>query len=137
MATLNVKGLSDALYKKLQARAKRDRRSVAQEVAFLLTEALETPKPPTVPGLRGLGKENSPEETAVSLDDETYRRAREIAAERGTSISALVKDVLSDASSGEGASERYKREEFALRERIANFRASARLSRDEIHARGM
>jgi plasmid stability protein len=29
MATLNVKNLPDALYKKLQARAKRERRSVA------------------------------------------------------------------------------------------------------------
>ena len=45
MATLNVKNLSDALYRKLRARAKRDRRSVAQEVTHLLSEALETPKP--------------------------------------------------------------------------------------------
>jgi plasmid stability protein len=32
MATLTVKNLSDALYRKLKARAKRERRSVAQEV---------------------------------------------------------------------------------------------------------
>ena len=32
MATLNVKNLPDGLYRKLQARAKRQRRSVAQEV---------------------------------------------------------------------------------------------------------
>ena len=41
MATLNIKNLPDALYKKLQARAKRERRSVAQEVTHLLSEAIE------------------------------------------------------------------------------------------------
>ena len=41
MATLNIKNMSDSLYKKLQARAKRERRSVAQEVTHLLSEALE------------------------------------------------------------------------------------------------
>jgi plasmid stability protein len=57
MATLNVKNLSDALYRKLRARAKRDRRSVAQEVAHLLSEVLKTPKPLSILDLRGLGKE--------------------------------------------------------------------------------
>ena len=41
MATLNVKNLPDPLYRKLKARAKRERRSVAQEVTILLTQALE------------------------------------------------------------------------------------------------
>ena len=58
MATLNIKNLPDALYKKLQARAKRDRRSVAQEVTHLLNEALETPKPLSILELQGLGKEH-------------------------------------------------------------------------------
>jgi plasmid stability protein len=44
MATLNVKNLPDSLYRKLQARAKRQRRSVAQEVTQILSEALEAPK---------------------------------------------------------------------------------------------
>ena len=57
MATLNVKNLPDALYRKLQARAKRDRRSVAQEVTHLLSEALEEPKPLSILELQGLGKE--------------------------------------------------------------------------------
>lgn len=57
MATLNIKNLPDALYRKLQARAKRERRSVAQEVTQLLSEALETPKPSSILDLRGLGKE--------------------------------------------------------------------------------
>ena len=58
MATLNVKNLPDALYRKLQARAKRQRRSVAQEVAQILSEALEAPKPLSILELQGLGKEH-------------------------------------------------------------------------------
>ena len=58
MATLNVKNLPDGLYRKLQARAKRQRRSVAQEVAQILSEALEAPKPVSILELRGLGKEH-------------------------------------------------------------------------------
>ena len=43
MATLTIKNLPDGLYRKLKARAKRERRSVAQEVTILLTQALEPP----------------------------------------------------------------------------------------------
>ena len=58
MATLNVKNFPDGLYRKLQARAKRERRSVAQEVAQILSVALESPKPLSILELRGLGKEH-------------------------------------------------------------------------------
>ena len=58
MAVLNIKNLPDALYKKLQARAKRERRSVAQEVTYLLSEALETANPLSILELKGLGKEH-------------------------------------------------------------------------------
>jgi plasmid stability protein len=58
MATLNIKNLPEALYKKLQRQAKRERRSVAQEVTRLLSEALETPEPLSLLDLRGLGKEH-------------------------------------------------------------------------------
>ena len=71
----------------------------------------------------------------VSLDDATYRRARMIAAERDTSISALVKEFLIRLGSGESQVERLKREERALRERITSFRASDKQSRDELHDR--
>jgi len=57
MATLNVKNLPDALYEKLKARAKRERRSVAQEVVGLLSAALDTPPPLSIMDLQGLGKE--------------------------------------------------------------------------------
>jgi plasmid stability protein len=57
MATLNVKNLPDSLYRKLKARAKRERRSVAQEVTVLLEQALESATPLSILELRGLGKE--------------------------------------------------------------------------------
>jgi len=57
MATLNVKHLPDALYRKLKARARRERRSIAQEVTILLTRALEPPAARSILELRGLGKE--------------------------------------------------------------------------------
>jgi phage shock protein A len=57
------------------------------------------------------------------------------AAERATSVSALVKRFLTDLGSGESETERLKREERALRERITRFRAADRISRDELHDR--
>jgi phage shock protein A len=72
----------------------------------------------------------------VTLDDDTYRRARMIAAERDTSVSALVKRFLTELGAGESETERLKRQEHELRERITDFDASDRLSRDDIHGRG-
>lgn len=57
MATLNVKNLPDPLYRRLQKRARDRRRSVAQEVAVILEEALERDAPLSILELRGLGKE--------------------------------------------------------------------------------
>ena len=57
MATLNIKNMPDALYRKLQARAKRERRSVAHEVTHLLSAALEASNPLSILELQGLGKE--------------------------------------------------------------------------------
>ena len=71
----------------------------------------------------------------VSLDDDTYRRARIAAAERDTSLSALVKRYLVGLGSAETESERLKREERSLRERVTNFHASNRLPRDKAHER--
>jgi plasmid stability protein len=58
VATLNVKNLPDALYRKLQARARRERRSVAQQVTEMLSRALEAPESLSILELRGLGKEH-------------------------------------------------------------------------------
>ena len=71
----------------------------------------------------------------VSVDDETYRRARIKAAERDTSVSGLVKRFLTELAAGESNAEQLKRQERALRERIVAFRAGDRLSRDDVHRR--
>ena len=72
----------------------------------------------------------------VSVDDEVYRRARMKAAEQDTSVSALVKGFLTELTAGESDYERLKRDERVLRDRIRNFRAENRLSRDDVHDRG-
>ncbi len=55
MATLNIKQFPDDLHRRLRQRALRDRRSVAQEVVQLLSEALAAEQPTSILALRGLG----------------------------------------------------------------------------------
>ena len=57
MATLNVKNLPDTLYRRLKQRARRERRSVAQEVARILENALAAPEPTSILDIQGLGKD--------------------------------------------------------------------------------
>jgi len=57
MATLNIKNLPDRLYRKLRERAKKDLRSISQEVIYLLSQAIEEPKRTSILELKGLGKE--------------------------------------------------------------------------------
>jgi hypothetical protein len=71
----------------------------------------------------------------VSLDDETYRRARMAADQRDTSVSALVKGFLVGLAAGETEFERLRCLEREARERVTEFSASDGLSRDEIHER--
>ena len=67
----------------------------------------------------------------VSLDDETYRRARVKAAEMDTSVSALVKQYLGDLAAGESEFERLKKMEQALRQQVTAFRAADRIGRTQ------
>jgi plasmid stability protein len=75
----------------------------------------------------------------VSLDDDTYRRARVKAAQAGRSLSALVREALEELGSGETEFERLHREELELRKKLmekpTGFRASDRLTRDEVYDR--
>jgi plasmid stability protein len=71
----------------------------------------------------------------VTIDDETYRRARMKAAEQDTSVSALVRRFLTELVAAESETERLKRQERELRARIDAFSASGRLSRDDAHER--
>ena len=71
----------------------------------------------------------------VAVDDETYIRARVAAAERDTSLSALVKNFLDQLASQETETERLKRQEREIRSRIVAFSASDKLSREDLHSR--
>jgi hypothetical protein len=75
----------------------------------------------------------------VSLDDEVYRRARVKAAELDTSVSALVKKYLIELAGQETDFERRKRleEEILAKIRGRGFSAKDRLSREEVHDRGV
>ena len=75
-------------------------------------------------------------DTAVALLRGVDQSIRIKAAELETSVSALVKKYLSDLAAEESEFEQLKRMEQALRDRIVTFRASDRLSRDEVHERG-
>jgi len=75
----------------------------------------------------------------VSVNDEIYHRARVYAAEHGTSVSAVVRGLLESVSAEETEHERLKRLEretvAGIEARGGGFRASDRLSRDQIHDR--
>jgi hypothetical protein len=77
----------------------------------------------------------------VSIDDETYRRARIRAAELNMSVSSMVKRYLASVSND--AHQPVSQEEFRrleqleeeIRSRITNFNGGDRLSRDELYDR--
>jgi hypothetical protein len=71
----------------------------------------------------------------VSIDDETYKRARVAAAERDTSLSALVKSYLEQLAATETDNERRKRLEAEIRAKIVGFDGSVRLSREDLYRR--
>ena len=57
MATLNIKNFPDRLYRRIKARAGRNRRSISQEVVQLLDEAVTAPSRLSLLELEGLGKD--------------------------------------------------------------------------------
>jgi plasmid stability protein len=73
----------------------------------------------------------------VSLPDEAYRRARIRAAEQNTSVSALVRQFLSDLGSAETDFERRRRLQDQVLAGLPRFSARRRLTRDEVHERAL
>jgi len=71
----------------------------------------------------------------ISLPDDVYRRARIRAAERDLSLSALVRQLLTELSQEEPEFERRKRLQAEVLASIKDFRARDRLTRDEVHDR--
>ena len=72
----------------------------------------------------------------VSIPDDVYRTARIRAAERGGSVSALVGEFLRTLSGGGSEYPLLEAQQRRVQEEITEFRASDRLGRDAVHARG-
>lgn len=73
----------------------------------------------------------------VSVPDEVYRAARISAAERGSSVSALVGEYLRSLSKREVEFSRLEAQQRQVRDEIEHFRAADRLDRDELHERAV
>jgi plasmid stability protein len=73
----------------------------------------------------------------VSVPDDVYRQARISAAERGSSVSALVTDYLRSLSERESDFTRLEAQQRRVQKQIKRFRAGDRVGRDELHARAV
>lgn len=69
----------------------------------------------------------------VSVPDEVYLRAKIKAAERSTSVSAMVRLYLVELSQEDSEFDRLLRLQNEVVNSIAAFEASSRLSRDELY----
>ena len=70
----------------------------------------------------------------LAVDDDTYRLARIAAAERGTTVSALVRDYLRQLA--QRPDQQRNAALFEALDRAAPNQAADRLSRETAHARG-
>lgn len=73
----------------------------------------------------------------VTVPDDVYREARVRAAERGSSVSALVGAFLRSLSERDAEFARLEARQRAAQQRIVGFRAGDRMSRDELHHRAV
>lgn len=72
----------------------------------------------------------------VSVPDDVYRQARMRAAERDTSVSALVADYLRSLSGPSPEFIRLRDLQRSITNALSDFSAADRLDRDELHERG-
>ena len=73
----------------------------------------------------------------VTVPDDVYRTARIRAAERGTSVSALVAEYLRSLSSQEAEFSQLEAQQQQIQREIRRFRARDRLDRDQLHHRAV
>jgi plasmid stability protein len=71
----------------------------------------------------------------VTVPDEVYRKARIKAAERDSSVSALVREFLTELAAGEDDFARRQRLQDEVLASIDRFRAGDRLTRNAVHDR--
>jgi plasmid stability protein len=73
----------------------------------------------------------------VTVPDDVYRTARIRAAERGTSVSALVGEYLRSLSERQAEFSRLEAQQRQIQSEIRRFRARDRLDRDQLHDRAV
>lgn len=73
----------------------------------------------------------------VSVPEDVYRAARVRAAERGSSVSALVAEYLTSLSRRDAEFERLEAQQRQVQAEIDRFSARDRLTRDEVHERAV
>jgi plasmid stability protein len=73
----------------------------------------------------------------VTVPDDVYRSARIRAAERGTSVSALVGEYLRSLSGREAEFSRLEVQQQQIQQEIQRFRARDRPDRDQLHDRAV
>jgi plasmid stability protein len=73
----------------------------------------------------------------VSVPDDIYRAARIRAAERGSSVSALVADYLRSLSERDAEFDRLEAQQKTVQAQVQNFSAGDRLDREELHERAV
>lgn len=72
----------------------------------------------------------------LAVPDDVYRTARIRAAERGSSVSALVAEYLRSLTGGEEFA-RLEAQQHRIQRQIREFRAADRIGRDEVHDRAV
>ncbi len=73
----------------------------------------------------------------VAVSDDVYRQARIRAAEQGRSVSALVAEFLRSLSEHDAEFARLEAQQRRVQSEITRFRASDRVSRDDLHERAL
>ncbi|MDR0591775.1 MAG: hypothetical protein LBG60_00665 [Bifidobacteriaceae bacterium] len=73
----------------------------------------------------------------VTVPDEVYRLARIRAAERGSSVSALVADYLRAVTGQDAEFDRLRALQDEVLATVGAFRGGDRLSREELHGRAV
>jgi plasmid stability protein len=71
----------------------------------------------------------------IAVPDDVYRRARIRAAERDTSVSAMVREYLLQLDRADADFERGRALQAEVMGQIDRFRGGGRLRRDEVHER--
>jgi len=71
----------------------------------------------------------------LSVPDEVYRKARLAAAKRDTSVSAMVAEILEELATGRPRHVGRSAVIDAAFDAVSDFRASDRLTRDQVHDR--